>query len=649
MFDYFRIACAVPSVEVADVDFNVGRIEKFILTAKNKGVDLLVFPELCVTGRSCADLFFQRSASRSALAGIRALISASADAAETVFAAGVPLRLGDAACDCAVVIARGKAVGIVPKLFSSDYGEIGGRRRFFPGYDLKINSISSGSLGISGEDYGIPVGRLVFDVGGVKIGFEIGDDSLSPVPPSVPLCLAGAKVVANPTAVPETRRDVQRVRSNALRLSESLRCAYALCSAGASESTTDFVFSGYGLVCENGIPLAEQKKTAADDYMLVADADLGKLERLGTTAERFADCAALLVPEEPRLIKINVGPSISSGEYAKTERFPFVPSDEKEKREKCLSIFETQVAGLKKRLKKTGARPVIGISGGLDSALALLVCVRAIKDLGKPSSEVTGVTMPCFGTSEATRRNALGLIRSLGVTGVEIPIEESCLLHFRDIGQDPGLFDATYENSQARERTQVLMDLAGRTGGLVVGTGDLSEAALGWCTYNGDHSSMYAVNSGVPKTLIPHMIGFLKENPLFSICAEYLENVVKTPISPELLPPGANGKTVQKTEDAVGSFALNDFFLYNVMEFGFGPEKIFFLARKAFKDEFDGVAVLNGLKNFYLRFFRNQFKRSCSPDGVRVCEVSLSPRGRWSMPSDASAAVWLRELEKIKT
>ncbi len=643
MFDYFRIACAVPDVEVADVDFNICQMKKYIGEAKKEKADLLVFPELGITGYTCADLFFQQTLLNAASSGIKSLLT---ECDNITVAAGAPLRLDDEIYNCAVIIADKKIVGIIPKTFVPNYGEFYEKRWFGSAADLKINSIRSKELGID-EDYEIPVGAIIFDLCGVKLGFEVCEDLWAPLPPSTMLCLAGAEIIANLSASNEViaKRDYRRKLAS--QQSASSLCAYAFCSSGCLESTTDLIFSGDSFICESGKIPAEQQAEISTDYIIYSDVDLAKIRGDRVQRSSFTDCKKLY-GTEVKTVKINVQPSDCDGKYSKVNKLPFIPSTEKERLERCASIFNMQVSALKKRLMKTGCKPVIGISGGLDSTLALLVSVQAVKELGKPLTDVVGITMPCFGTTDRTHNNAVSLMNSLGITSLEINIKNACLQHFEDIGQDKNNYDLTYENSQARERTQVLMDYAGRVNGLVIGTGDLSELALGWCTYNGDQMSMYGVNAGIPKTLLRWIIESLIKNNVFASGSEFLQDIINTPISPELLPPDAKGEIAQQTESIVGPYALHDFFLYNVLRFGFEPDKIFFLAKKAFADDFDSETILKWLKTFYRRFFTQQFKRSCMPDGVKIGSIGLSPRGDWRMPSDSSAALWLKKLDEIK-
>ncbi len=646
MFDYFRVACAVPDVEVADVDFNLEQMKKFIEKAKSEKADLLVFPELGITGYSCADLFFQKSMLSGAASAIKELADKS-NGCNMLIAAGAPVEINNDIYNCAVIVSNGRICGIVPKTFIPNHSEFSEKRWFASASDLRKTSINSSELGIDTE-YKIPVGSLIFEANGAKIGFDVCEDLWSPLPPSTALCLAGAEIIANLAASNETAGAREYRRSLVNQQAAKNICVYAFCSAGCLESTTDLIFSGHSLISEKGTAVAEQEKKISSDYMIISDVDLGKIRSDRAKHTTFTDCKKVFDFEDITTVKVNSASSESCAEHSEIRKLPFIPSTEKERIEKCLSIFEMQVAGLKKRLKKTNCKPVIGISGGLDSTLALLVSVQAVKELGKPLTDVIGITMPCFGTTDRTHNNAVNLMNSLGITSLEINIKEACLQHFEDIGQDKNNYDLTYENAQARERTQVLMDYAGRVGGLVIGTGDLSELALGWCTYNGDQMSMYAVNSGIPKTLLRWIIDSLIKSGLFTEGAEYLNDIVNTPISPELLPPDAQGKIAQQTESIVGPYALHDFFLYYILRYGFEPQKIFMLAKKAFADDFDSQTIMRWLRTFYWRFFSQQFKRSCSPDGIKIGSVGISPRGDLKMPSDASASLWLKELDKIK-
>ena len=645
MFDYFRVACAVPDVEVADVELNTQRTVDYIRSAADKNVDLLVFPELGLTGYTCADLFAQRTLGDGVKSALDTLAAESAKCG-VAFAVGAPVVMSGSLYNCAVIFFGGRVVGVVPKTFIPNYGEFY-EKRWFDSADGAPESITSAELGIGGESYTVPVGSSVFDLGGVKVGFEICEDLWAPLPPSTLLCLAGAEVIANLSASNEVIAKREYRRQIVTQQSAGSICTYAYCSAGSLESTTDLVFSGHSLIAENGKLLCEQEKPLTSDYILITDVDIERIRSDRAKKSSFTDCRKRYGDPAIQTVRVPKAESASDGSYYKIGKLPFVPDTEKHRTERCLAIFEMQVAGLKKRLIKTNCRPVIGISGGLDSTLALLVSVQAVKELDRPASDVVGVTMPCFGTTDRTYNNALSLMESLGVTVEEINIKAACMQHFADIGHDPEQLDLTYENSQARERTQVLMDLAGKVGGIVIGTGDLSESALGWCTYNGDHMSMYGVNATIPKTLIRWMIESLIKGGTFESSSDALRDIADTPISPELLPPDASGKIAQQTESIVGPYALHDFFLYYMLRYGFSPAKIYFLACKAFKDDFDGETIKKWLVTFCRRFFSQQFKRNCVPDGVKVGSIALSPRGDWRMPGDASAAAWLAEAERL--
>lgn len=643
MFDYFRVACAVPDVKVADVNFNISQIKKYIEDAKSKNVDLLVFPELCVTGYSCADLFFQQALISTAAEGIKNLTDNSEN---IIIAVGAPIDVDNRLYNSAIIISGGRICGIIPKTFIPNYSEHSEKRWFSSALNAKTSVISSSVFGIN-DEYSIPFGNIIFNADGVKIGFEICEDLWPPIPPSTSLCLNGAEVIANLSASSE-QIGKRNYRNELTKLQSSkCICGYAFCSAGCLESSSELVFSGHSVICENGRISVESKKSIDSDYMIISDLDMEKIRHDRRYNTTFSDC--IQHSETIKNVKIDFKRSVTDAEYTDVKKLPFIPSTEKERIERCLSVFAIQTAGLKKRLEITGCRPVIGISGGLDSTLALLVCVQAVKELNRTLTDVVGITMPCFGTTDRTYNNALKLMESLGITSLEINIKDACIQHFKDIGQDKDKYDLTYENAQARERTQVLMDYAGKVNGLVVGTGDLSELALGWCTYNGDHMSMYGVNSSVPKTLIRHIIDSLIKNGSFAESREFLTDIVNTPISPELLPPDAQGKITQQTESIVGPYALHDFFLYNVIRYGFEPKKIFYLAKKAFANDFDAETILKWLKNFYKRFFTQQFKRSCVPDGIKIGSVGLSPKADFRMPSDAVAAIWLQQLDEINT
>ena len=645
MFDFIRLACAVPDVEVGNTEFNTQEIIKYIDI--NKDADIIVFPELSVTGYTCADLFFQKTLIDGAKCGLRRIAETTCDT-DSAVVVGAPLVIGGRLYNCAVMMSHGRVDGIAVKTFIPTYNEYYEKRWFSSAAELKISSVGSDELGLDGE-YDIPVGgNLIFNYSGVKVGVEICEDLWAPLPPSTLLTLAGAEVILNLSASNETI--MKRKYRTELASQQSARsiCAYAYASAGMTESTTDLIFSGHSLICENGGVLCQNDSLIDGGYSLKHDVDLGRIRADRAENKTFGDSAALYLDGKDFVeIKKNLKLESDGGLY-EIKKLPFVPSAKKDRIERCMDIFRMQVAGLKKRASKIGGKMVLGVSGGLDSTLALLVCAETARQLGRDPSDVVAITLPCFGTTKRTHSNAWELMQTLGVHAMEIDIKEACTLHCRDIGHPTDQFDVTYENIQARERTQVLMDYACKLGGFVVGTGDLSELALGWCTYNADHMSMYGVNCGVPKTLVRWMISALIDYNVFPESTRVLEDIIDTPISPELLPPDADGNIQQETEEIIGPYALHDFFLYYLLRFGFSPSKIFLLAEKAFKEDFDSETILKWIEVFYKRFFTQQFKRSCLPDGVKIGSVCLSPRGDWRMPSDASYKIWIDEIEKLK-
>lgn len=648
MYDYIRIASIVNNVKVGDTGFNARDILSKIKEAAENNADIIFTPELALTGYTCGDLFFQTELINGALDGLLKILDETKDLDASIVI-GVPLVIDGQLYNCAAVCEKGKILGIVPKTFIPCYNEFSEKRRFNSSADLKLDFISSKALKTT-EEYSIPVGRdLIFDMAGkATFGVEICEDIFAPVSPSDFLTINGAEIILNLSASNELVTKDEARLEHIKRKSASQICVYAYASAGAGESTSDFVFSGKSVVCENGTVLNENKNYIASDYIMLTDADLGKVKSDRMKIKTFKETSLLYGNfQKSRKKYIEKEGFKSKGEYGEVSKLPFVPDKADARKKRCMNIFALQAAGLKKRIEVTNGRPVIGISGGLDSTLALLVCVEAIKQLGKPESEITAVTMPGFGTTDRTYENALKLMKALGITIREISIKDACLKHFSDIGQDPKNHDAAYENAQARERTQILMDIANQINGFVVGTGDLSEIALGWCTYNGDQMSMYAVNADIPKSLIRWIIESAMENNAFKNCSDVLEDILKTPISPELLPPDADGKIAQKTEELVGPYALHDFFIYYMVRYGFSPEKIYTLAKKAFANDFDDETILKWLKAFYRRFFSQQFKRTASPDGIKVGSVGLSPRSEWQMPSDITSKLWLEAIEKM--
>lgn len=645
MFDYLRAACAVPDVRVGDTQFNKAEIERLAREAFQENADIVVFPELCVTGCTCGDLFYQQPLIDGAKDAISYIAEITADE-DALVAVGAPVEIAGKLYNCAVIIEGGAVRGIVPKAFVDTYS----LRCFSSADELRVSEIDSQYFNSDSDAYSIPVGsNLVFEYKGVKIGVEMGDDLFSPLPESTLLALGGAEVILNLAAAAESAGKRSMRRESVRIQSEKCICAYCFASAGATESTQDFVFSGHSIISECGDVINENEKTADSDYLIISDIDTGKIKAGRRMSRSFVfgvssygamtDVETVYIPAADELH--------GNGDFAFISKSPMIPEDEKELRSLCMSIFEMQIAGLSKRMKVTNGKTVIGVSGGLDSTLALLVCVKATQRLGREAKDVIALTLPCFGTTERTKDNAWKLMEKLGVSAREINIKEACTLHCRDIGHDVNRLDVTFENVQARERTQILMDVASNEGGFVVGTGDLSELALGWCTYNADHMSMYGVNGGIPKTLMREMIKTIAETEEFSHCRDVLVDVVGTPVSPELLPPDENGNIQQETEDIIGPYSLHDFFIYYCLRYGYSPKKIYYMACRAFNDEYSEETILKWLKVFYGRFFTQQFKRSCMPDGVKVHSIGLSPRGDWNMPSDAAASLWLRELEEI--
>lgn len=646
MLDFIRIACAVPPVKVGDVRKNTEDICRFIAQADEQNVDLLLFPELAMTGYSCGDLFLQDKLWLAVKEGLHKIVACSEEHPALSIVVGLLIRLNAKLLNCGVVIRKGGICGIVPKIYLD--GEES--RWFTPGDELKETAAGLDVFGYDEFGYTSLGTDLLIELGdGAVLGIEICEDLNAPLPPSTMLALNGANVIVNLSASNEIvgKREYRR---NAVKSQSSAgKCIYAYASAGYTESTSDLVYSGHSIIAENGKILKENEKLLDSDYMIIQDCDLGKVSADRQRSSSFKKAAfkygsRQYLNESMR----GIDQLRSDGSLYPVRKLSFVPSERQQRNQRCKEIFQMQVTGLKQRLASIGgATAVIGISGGLDSTLALLVAVETMRQSERNVSDVYGVTMPCFGTSDRTYSNSWELMRTLGISAKEINIKNAVNLHFEDIGHDSTVHNATYENSQARERTQILMDYASTVGGIVVGTGDLSELALGWCTYNGDHMSMYGVNGTVPKTLIRWIIEAIAEDPAFAASKEVLMDILDTPISPELLPPDAEGKIAQQTEDLVGPYALHDFFLYHVLRYGFTPEKIYTLACRAFDGDFDAATVKKWLKNFYRRFFTQQFKRNCMPDGVKIGSVGLGPRGDWRMPSDASARIWLEEVEAL--
>ena len=642
MYGFFRAGAAVPKLKVADCNYNKVQIMELINEAEKNKVKAIVFPELCLSAYTCADLFLQRTLINECEKVLSEIAEETKDK-DIFIILGLPVEADSTTFNCAAVLHKGKILGAVPKTYIPNYGEFYEKRWF-----SSSNAVLSSEIMLCGQKVPFGANMLFRDFKRPEITFaiEICEDLWSPIPPSSYYAVKGATVIFNLSASNELAAKNEYRRSLVSGQSASAICGYVYSSSGVGESTQDLVFSGHSLICENGSLLKENKRFSMENQLIYADLDI---ERLYNDRKKNTSFGELMAKPE-NFVYID----IETGEWKEelcrfVNRMPFVPRNDGMLFERCDDIFNIQVAGLAKRIEHTNAKAlVIGISGGLDSTLALLVAVKACDRLGLDRNTVLGITMPGFGTTDRTYNNALSLMEALGVSVKEISIKEASILHFNDIGHDIKTHDVTYENTQARERTQILMDLANKHNGMVIGTGDLSELALGWATYNGDHMSMYGVNSGVPKTLVRVLVKHVAENGNIDESSKaILEDILATPVSPELLPPTDEGEIKQITEDIVGPYELHDFFLYYVVRFGFEPKKILFLAEKAFKDDYDRNTILKWLKNFYRRFFSQQFKRSCLPDGPKVGTINLSPRGDWRMPSDAVSRIWLKELEEI--
>lgn len=624
-YGMIRAAAASLRLKVADPTYNKEKIKEAIDCAEQKGTRLIVLPELCVTGYTCADLFFTKSLQNSAENALKEIIKYTSGK-NIVAAVGMPVPFYNSLYNCAVVIGNGRIYGIVPKIHLANYNEFYEKRWFASGSDFK----SCQNIDFCGFE--TTIGSQIFDLGGgAVLGVELCEDLWVPTPPSGSLTLSGANIIANLSASDEYVSKAQYRRDLVSNQSARCICAYVYSGAGVCESTTDLVFSGATLIAENGSVIAQGKRFARDNEIIVSDIDIERLN-----SQRRGNMSFENSLNELKITQIPLNNNENDLTYRFVDAHPFVPSDDEKRRERCEEIFAIQAAGLAKRLEHVGSKGcVIGISGGLDSTLALLVAVEAMKLIGKPSSDILGITMPGFGTTDRTYNNAIDLMKSLGVTIKEISIKDACVQHMKDIEHDEAVKDITYENTQARERTQILFDMANKHNCLLVGTGDLSELAMGWCTYNGDHMSMYGVNASVPKTLVRYLVDYVAKISDEKTKAILLD-VLDTPVSPELLPPDSDGKIAQKTEDNIGPYELHDFFLYNFVRFGFEKDKLRRLAIKAFDGVYDSATIEKWLGVFMKRFFISQFKRSCIPDSPKVGSVSLSPRGDWRMPSDAS-------------
>jgi NAD+ synthase (glutamine-hydrolysing) len=640
-YGFVKVASAVPSVKVADCRYNILQIESLIAQAEGKGIEVICFPELSITAYTCGDLFSQQLLLDEAEMALISLLDFTRSL-NIISIVGFPLPYRGTLLNCAAVIQKGKILGLVPKTYLPNYKEFYEQRWFSSGTTFPDSSVK-----ICGQQ--VPLGNnLIFQSSNFSFGVEICEDVWAPIPPSSIAALRGAEIIFNLSADNEGIGKHQYLKS--LLAQQSARClsGYVFSGCGFGESSQDLVFAGKAFIYENGSLLCEGERFSLKEQLITSEIDVERLRmerQVNTTfAANMNQCdlsqvryidTELIVPKEFKLSR-TFDPS------------PFVPKGEA-LNERCKEIFAIQTQGLAKRLVHTHAQNVIvGISGGLDSTLALLVCVKTFDLLGLSRKNIIGITMPGFGTTGRTYNNAINLMKELGITIREISIKEACLQHFKDLDIDPNVHDVTYENSQARERTQILMDAANQSNGLVIGTGDLSELALGWATYNGDHMSMYGVNASIPKTLVRHLVHWVATQEMDDTCRETLLDIIDTPISPELIPADENGEIQQKTEDLVGPYELHDFFLYYTLRFGFRPAKIYMIAQEAFKDSYTDEVIKKWLTIFFRRFFAQQFKRSCLPDGPKVGSCSLSPRGDWRMPSDASSASWLEECAALQ-
>lgn len=642
---FVKVAAAVPAVKVADCEYNTLQIENIIAQAEGKGVEIIVFPELCITGYSCQDLFRQSLLLEQVEASMLMLLDFTRNL-DIISIVGLPVVVGDMLLNCAAVIQKGDLLGLIPKTYLPNYSEFYEKRWFASSQDLQPTEIRFAGNKILVT----PQPTLFKTCDGVLFGIEICEDVWAPAPPSNRLALAGADITFNLSASDELIGKHKYLKSLLSQQSARTISGYIYSGCGFGESSQDVVYAGNAFIYENGQMLAEGERFSFKPQVIISQIDIEKLR-----SERRNNSTYVNAQREHDARIVNAHTTVAQRDFElirDVDPHPFIPGQE-DMGTSCNEIFSIQVAGLAKRLVHTNCKTVVlGISGGLDSTLALLVCVKTFDKLGWSRKGIVGVTMPGFGTTDRTHNNAVTLMESLGVTIREVSISAAVEQHFKDIGHDMSVHDVTYENSQARERTQILMDLGNQLGGLVIGTGDLSELALGWATYNGDHMSMYGVNAGIPKTLIRHLVQYVAES-VDDTSRETLLDIIDTPVSPELIPADEDGNIRQKTEELVGPYELHDFFLYYVLRFGFRPLKIFMLASKAFNGNnngttfYDDATIKKWLTIFLRRFFSQQFKRSCLPDGPKVGSVSLSPRGDWRMPSDASSTLWLKECEQI--
>lgn len=639
---YLRVAAAIPAVQPADVKFNTQSIIRQIEEISNENVDLIVFPEMSVTGYTCADLFHSATLLRSVDQAVLNICRATERPDRPLVIVGAPLLINDTLYNCAIAI-RGRVLAVIPKTYIPNYNEFYEKRWWAPAPEENSDWCSpDGSI--------VPFGvKTLLSINYVKIGVEICEDLWTPVPPSCNAAMAGATVIANLSANDDLIGKYNYLRDLVVQQSGRCKSGYVYASAGYGESSTDLVFDGKAFIADNGNMIASNQRWQRHPQYSIADIDIEALIRGRMVTNSYSDCRDRNAVSQYEIVDCGVRNAKKEVRLLRrVNPLPFVPASDSRLRDRCEEIINIQVAGLCRRLEFTHCRNlVIGISGGLDSTLALLVAVRAFDSLGYDRKGICGVTMPGFGTTGRTHDNAVALMKALGVSTREISIVPAVNQHFEDIGHDPDIHDVTYENSQARERTQILMDIANQLGGMVLGTGDLSELALGWATYNGDHMSMYGVNAGVPKTLVRHLTKYFADEVVDDECRKTLLDIVDTPISPELIPAETDGTIKQKTEDLVGPYELHDFFLYYTLRFGFTPKRIFRLAMNAFDGRYERDVIKHWMTVFFRRFFAQQFKRSCLPDGPKVGSVCLSPRGDWRMPSDASSALWLAECEAL--
>lgn len=640
---FLRVASAIPTVTVADPQTNARAIISLAKDLENQGVHVAVFPEMCITGYTCGDLFHSRLLLDRAIDALGLIIQETRHLLITI-AVGLPIEADGTLYNCAAIISRGALAGLVPKTYIPNYNEFYEKRWWSSGHDVDSH------VNILGHDVKLS-NHQIFDVAGVKMGIEICEDLWTPIPPSTYTAMAGAEVILNLSASDALIGKYKYLMSLIAQQSARCICGYVYASAGYGESSTDLVFDGIAMAACNGKILAANKRWQSGPQSAIADIDIEALRRDRMHIGSFNDCARANTTDKYTIVPTahNIHPN--NDLLLEVCPTPFVPPVDEQLKQRCEEIINIQAAGLAKRLDVThSSHLVVGISGGLDSTLALLVAVRAMDRLGLDRRGIIAVTMPGFGTTDRTYTNACTLVSELGATLREIPIATAVNQHFKDIGHDPQIHDVTYENSQARERTQILMDLANQVGGMVLGTGDLSELALGWATYNGDHMSMYGVNSSVPKTLVRYLVKYdadmAARKGLARLSATLLD-ILDTPVSPELIPADDKGNITQITEDLVGPYELHDFFLYYTLRYGFSPRRIYRLAQKAFNNKYDNPTIIHWLKTFFRRFFNQQFKRSCLPDGPKIGSVCLSPRGDWRMPSDASAATWLAECDSL--